>query len=167
MNVENSVSEPTHFHMVGVSGMGMAPLALFLKKVGCHVTGEDDNFHPRVHQMLLNNGVELSRKTNYGKVDRVIYSNAIGLGHPSIKDAKSHAVPLTRRGEFLAELSARYKTIAVAGSHGKTTTCGMLIHVLLRAGFPCNYILGGLFSGDVLLPAGGQRSKSMVGDRNR
>ena len=154
MNVENSVSEPTHFHMVGVSGMGMAPLALFLKKVGYHVTGEDDNFHPRVHQMLLNNGVELSRKTNYGKVDRVIYSNAIGLGHPSIKDAKSHAVPLTRRGEVLAELSARYKTIAVAGSHGKTTTCGMLIHALLRAGFPCNYILGGLFSGDVLLPAG-------------
>lgn len=144
--------ESMRFHMVGVGGMGMAPLALFLKKAGCHVTGEDDNFHPRVHQILLNNGIEISHKPNLIKTHRIVYSNAIGLSHPSLKEAKAQGVKLTRRGEFLAELSARYRTIAVAGSHGKTTTCGMLIYALSNAGFPCNYILGGLFSGDVLLP---------------
>ena len=144
--------EGMRFHMVGVGGMGMAPLALFLKKTGCPVTGEDDNFHPRVHEMLLNNGIEISHKPNFSKPNRIIYSNAIGLGHPSLKEAKAQGLSLIRRGEFLAELSGRYRTIAVAGSHGKTTTCGLLIHALSQAGFPCNYILGGLFSGDVLLP---------------
>jgi UDP-N-acetylmuramate--alanine ligase len=142
-----------HFHMLGVGGMGMAPLAIFLKQAGCRVTGDDDNFHPRVHQLLLSNGIELSHKVDYQAIDGVIYSNALGGGHPSLKTAVSNGVKIMRRGEFLAKLSKRFRTVAVAGSHGKSTTCAMLIHALKHSDFPCNYILGGLFSADVQLPA--------------
>ncbi|MCZ6672287.1 MAG: UDP-N-acetylmuramate dehydrogenase [Verrucomicrobia bacterium] len=141
-----------HFHMLGVGGMGMAPLALFLKQAGCRVTGEDDNFHPRVHQMLLANGIEISQKPDLRSADGIIYSNAIPAIHPLLNAAHSEKVSVMRRGEFLAVLSQRFKTLAVAGSHGKTTTCGLLIHALNQAGFLCNYILGGLFSDDSYLP---------------
>ncbi|MDA0347237.1 MAG: UDP-N-acetylmuramate dehydrogenase [Verrucomicrobia bacterium] len=141
-----------HFHMIGVGGMGMAPLAIFLKQAGCRVTGEDDNFHPRVHQMLLGNGVEISNKPDWGSADGIIYSNAIGLNHPGLKSALAQKVPSMRRGEFLAALSKCFKTIAIAGSHGKTTTCGLLIYALTQSGIDFNYILGGLFSEDRLLP---------------
>lgn len=141
-----------HYHMLGVGGMGMAPLALFLKQAGCRVSGEDDNFHPRVHQLLLNNGIEISQKPNFSSIDDIIYSNAIGGTHPALTGALSEGLSVIRRGEFLSALSRRFKTIAVAGSHGKTTTCGLLVYALRILEFPCNYILGGLFSGDSLLP---------------
>lgn len=141
-----------HFHMLGVGGMGMAPLAMFLKQAGCKITGEDDNFHPRVHQMLIDAGVALSKKSDLDSVDGIIYSNAIGPAHPALKSAGKVGAPIMRRGEFLATLSKRFKTIAVAGSHGKTTTCGLMIYALRQAGFPCNFILGGLFSDDSILP---------------
>jgi len=142
-----------HFHMLGVGGMGMAPLALFLKQAGCKISGEDDNFHPRVHQLLINNGVDLSQKFNLQSVDGIIYSNALGPEHPALKAAVAGGVTTMCRGEFLAALCRRFKTVAVAGSHGKTTTCGMLIYALSHSGFPCNYILGGLFLDDTQLPA--------------
>jgi len=141
-----------HFHLIGVGGMGMAPLAIFLKQAGCRVTGEDDNFHPRVHQMLLSNGIDITNNSGWRAADGIIYSNAIGLTHPGLKSALEENIPTMRRGEFLSALSKRYKTIAVAGSHGKTTTCGLLIYALTQAGLPLNYILGGLFSGNILLP---------------
>jgi len=142
-----------YFHLIGIGGMGMAPLAIFLKQAGCRVTGEDDNFHPRVHQMLLGNGIEINNKPDLKSSDGIIYSNAIGLTHPGLKSALAEEIPTMLRGEFLAILSKRFKTIAVAGSHGKTTTCGLLIYALTQAGISFNYILGGLFSGDRLLPA--------------
>ena len=141
-----------HFHLLGIGGMGMAPLALFLKQAGSKVTGEDDNFHPRVHQMLLDAGIELSKKTDLSSVSGIIYSNAIGATHPALMSAAKAGAPIMRRGEFLAALSSRFKTIAVAGSHGKTTTCGLMIYALRQAGFPCNFILGGLFSDNSILP---------------
>ena len=142
-----------HFHLLGVGGMGMAPLALFLKQAGCRVTGEDDNFHPRVHQLLMENGVEISQKPELDLIDGVIYSNAIPAIHPVLVASENANVESMRRGEFLAMLSGFYRTIVVAGSHGKTTTCALLIHALSSAGFNCNYVLGGLFSKDLKLPA--------------
>lgn len=149
---ENTDLSGMHFHLLGVGGMGMAPLALFLQQAGSRVTGEDDNFHPRVHQMLLDAGIELSKKTDLSSVSGIIYSNAIGATHPALMSAAKAGAPVMRRGEFLAALSKRFKTIAVAGSHGKTTTCGLMIYALRQAGFPCNFILGGLFSDNSILP---------------
>ncbi|MCB1123632.1 MAG: hypothetical protein KJT03_18915, partial [Verrucomicrobiae bacterium] len=142
-----------HFHMLGVGGMGMAPLSIFLKQAGCRITGDDDNFHPRLHQLLLSHGIEISHKPDLKSVDGVVYSNALGAAHPSLREAVAAKIPTMRRGEFLAALSKRYRTIAVAGSHGKTTTCGMLIYAFQQIGFPCNSILGGLFAKDQLPPA--------------
>ena len=148
----NTKLDKRHFHLLGVGGMGMTPLALFLKQVGSRVSGDDDNFHPRVHQLLLESGIEVSQMPDLESVDAVVYSNAIGKSHPVLMDAKKRGLPIIRRGEFLASLSENYQTIVVAGSHGKTTTCGLLIHALKRVGFKTSYILGGFFSNDYLLP---------------
>ncbi len=142
-----------HYHLLGIGGMGMAPLALFLKQAGCQISGEDDNFHPRVHKLLISNGIEISRKPDYSTLKGIVYSNAIPQAHPALQSGLSREVPCIRRGEFLARLCRCFKTLVVAGSHGKTTTCGLIIHILRRSGFPCNYIMGGLFARDDEDPA--------------
>ncbi|MBH54676.1 MAG: UDP-N-acetylenolpyruvoylglucosamine reductase [Opitutaceae bacterium] len=154
MIIQDADFSDKHFHLLGVGGMGMAPLAIFLKQVGCKVSGEDDNFHPRVHELLLANEIEISQKPKLETVEGVVYSNAIADAHPIISAAEASGIPTTRRGHFLAELSSFYNTVVVAGSHGKTTTCGLLIHILKEFGFNFSYILGGLFSSDLNLPAG-------------
>lgn len=141
------------YHMLGIGGMGMAPMALFLKQAGCHVSGEDDNFHPRVHKLLLSNGIEISRKPDYASLNGIVFSNAIPSAHPALQSGLSRKVPCIRRGEFLALLCRHFKTLVVAGSHGKTTTCGMIVHILSRSGFACNYIMGGLFASEDEDPA--------------
>ena len=145
---KDTVLKESRFHLLGVGGMGMAPLALFLKQAGCRITGQDDNFHPRVERLLLGSDIELGRDPDFQSTDAIVYSNAIAITHPILVEARDKGIAVIRRGEFLASLSNRFKTVAVAGSHGKTTTCGLLIHALKSSGFPCNYILGGLFSGD-------------------
>ena len=150
---QNIKLQDARYHLVGIGGMGMAPLALFLKQAGCQISGEDDNFHPRVHKMLTSNGIEISSKPRYGALDAIIFSNAIPSVHPALQGGLYREVPCIRRGEFLAQLCRRFKTLVVAGSHGKTTTCGLIIHVLNRSKFSFNYIMGGFFASDAEDPA--------------
>ncbi len=141
-------------HLAGVGGTGMAPLALCLRQAGLAVTGEDDALAPAVRPWLEQAGVTL---TGPGQVpadcDLLVRSSAVHAGHPARVRAASLGVPEVRRGEMLAELLRGRKLVAVVGAHGKTTTTGMLITALCRAGFPCGWLLGGLFA-DGLLPPG-------------
>ncbi len=140
-------------HLVGVGGAGMAPLALCLREAGCTVTGEDDAMTPAVRRILEQGGVTL---TAPGEVpatcDRLVYSSAIKAEHPARARAAARGLPAVRRGEMLAELVAGRKLIAVVGAHGKTTTTAMLITALRRAGFPCGWLLGGLFNDERIPP---------------
>jgi UDP-N-acetylmuramate--alanine ligase len=149
-------------HLVGVGGTGMAPLALYLRQSGLKVSGEDDALTPAVRGLLEQAGVGL---TEAGDVPAacglVVHSSAIAPGHPARAQAAARGLPVVRRGEMLAELMRDRRLVAVVGAHGKTTTTGMLVTALRRAGFPCGWLLGGLFN-DAAVPPGRLGSSDWV-----
>ena len=131
-------------HCLGVGGMGVAPLAIYLARRGWQVTGEDDSLNPEVALLLSAAGVEVGSLKK--GTDLVVRSSAIAPEHPSFIAAKSGGIPVVRRGEMLAEATRGSKLVAVCGSHGKTTTTAMLVTALRRASFPAGYVGGGLFN---------------------
>lgn len=140
--------------MIGVGGMGMCPLAIYLRQAGYRVIGYDDALQETVKQMLIAEGVELiGRADSLPMVDCVIYSSAIAPQHLLYKQAKEKGVPLVRRGEYLAKVLKNKKLIAIVGSHGKTSTTALLIHALRTQGFSFSYLLGALFKEKNCLPA--------------
>lgn len=138
--------EVRRIHCVGVGGMGVAPLAIYLRDVGFAVSGEDDALTEDVRRQLERAGVAV--RSIPDDCELVAYSSAISPSHPAYLAAKARELPLVRRGELLAELVRRKRLVAVCGSHGKTTTTAMLVTALRAAGFPAGYVLGGLFGDD-------------------
>ncbi len=136
--------EIRRIHCLGVGGMGVAPLAVFLRQLGFTVSGEDDALSPEVRTLLEREGVALGGLP--ADAELVAHSSAIAPSHPAYAAARERGLPLVRRGELLAEVVRGRKLVAVCGSHGKTTTTAMLITALRRAGFPAGYVLGGLFA---------------------
>ncbi len=138
--------EVSRIHCVGVGGMGVGPLAIYLSRCGFRVTGEDDALTEEMARQLRDGGVQVRPIPDDGEL--VVYSSAIAAQHPAHVAAAARGLPLVRRGEMLAEIVRRRKLVAVCGSHGKTTTTAMLITALRAAGFPAGYVLGGLFAND-------------------
>jgi UDP-N-acetylmuramate--alanine ligase len=139
-------------HLLGVGGMGMAPLALWLAGSGWEVSGEDDQLAPEVEAWLQSAGVTV-RAGLPEQLDLVVRSSAIGSDHPRRREAEARGIPMARRGEMLAEAVRGKRLIAVAGSHGKTTTTAMVIAALQAAGIEAGYLLGGLFADPSMPPA--------------
>jgi UDP-N-acetylmuramate--L-alanine ligase/UDP-N-acetylenolpyruvoylglucosamine reductase len=141
-------------HLAGVGGAGMAPLALCLRQAGFAVSGEDDAMALVVRRWLEEAGVAITPAGAAPEpCDLLAHSSAIHADHPARLRAIERGVPQVRRGEMLAELLRDRKLVAIVGAHGKTTTTGMLVTALHRAGFPCGWLLGGLFA-DGSLPPG-------------
>jgi UDP-N-acetylmuramate--alanine ligase len=138
--------EVRRIHCVGVGGMGVAPLAVYLAQAGFAVSGEDDALTGDVRALLARERVAVGPLP--ADCDLVVYSSAIAKTHPACAAAAARKIPLVRRGELLAEAVRGKKLVAVCGSHGKTTTTAMLITALRRAGFPAGWVLGGLFADD-------------------
>jgi UDP-N-acetylmuramate--alanine ligase len=138
--------EVRQVHCVGVGGMGVAPLAIYLAQCGFAVTGEDDALGAEVRALLARERVTVGPLP--ADCELVVYSSAIGKTHPAYLAAAARKLPLVRRGELLAEVVRGKKLVAICGSHGKTTTTAMLISALRRAGFPAGWVLGGLFADD-------------------
>ncbi|MBC2595372.1 UDP-N-acetylmuramate dehydrogenase [Ruficoccus amylovorans] len=146
---------PEEVFLLGIGGMGMAPLAVYLAQAGCRVRGWDDNLKAPIRALLEAQGIEILDTPQVGSVDSsslVVRSSAVDPAHPLLARCGIDAACL-RRGEFLARLAAGKKLVAVAGSHGKTTTTGMLIDMLRAVGFDFGYVLGGLFSDGATPPA--------------
>jgi UDP-N-acetylmuramate--alanine ligase len=133
-------------HCVGVAGMGLGPLAIYLAQLGFSVTGEDDAMTEEMRALLTRERVRFSPIP--ADCDVLVYSSAIAKTHPAYLAAVTRRLPLLRRGELLAEVVRGKKLVAVCGSHGKTTTTAMLITAIRRANFPAGYVLGGLFADD-------------------
>ena len=140
--------------MIGIGGMGMAPLALYLRSGGHKISGYDDNMSSSISNLLKNNDINIESKPEISKgIDTVIYSSAVDTSHPCYRAATDLELPVVKRGVMLARAVADKKLIAVVGSHGKTTTSGMLISALEKEGFKFGYILGALFNDNYYLPA--------------
>ncbi|HEY5079988.1 MAG TPA: UDP-N-acetylmuramate dehydrogenase [Opitutaceae bacterium] len=138
-------------HCLGVGGMGVGPLAIYLARSGWQLSGEDDALTPEVGALLAEAGVAVG--PFQGECDLVVRSSAIPDSHRSLVAAMKLGVPSARRGELLAEALREKKLVAVCGSHGKTTTTAMLVAAIRTAGFPAGYVAGGLFN-DRTPPAG-------------
>tara|TARA_Y100001934_G_C12352685_1_gene776246 strand:+ start:131 stop:2401 length:2271 start_codon:yes stop_codon:yes gene_type:complete len=132
--------------MMGAGGTGMAPLALFLRGAGHDVTACDDAFTQPVREMLLSGGVKLAELPDPGKgFDEIVHSSAIKSNHPVMISARQSEIPIFRRGQALAQSVTDKKLVAVVGSHGKTTTTAMLVHLLGYADVAFGYVVGGFF----------------------
>ncbi|MFA6289292.1 MAG: UDP-N-acetylmuramate dehydrogenase [Opitutaceae bacterium] len=144
----------TAIHCVGVGGMGLGPLAIYLAGRGFSVSGEDDAMTVAMRDQLVAAGVVVTATGAVpADVQLVVYSSAIASSHPAALAAKARGLSLVRRGELLAEATRDRKLVAVCGSHGKTSTTAMLVTALRAAGFPAGYVLGGLFNDDTMPPA--------------
>jgi UDP-N-acetylmuramate--alanine ligase len=144
----------TRLHLLGAGGMGLAPLGLHLARLGFRVSGEDDGWNPQVRVLLERAGIAVTAPGALpADAELVVFSSAVAESHPSRRQATARNLPQVRRGEMLAEIARGRKLVAIAGSHGKTTTTAMLITALQRAHFPCSWVLGGLFNDDALPPA--------------
>jgi UDP-N-acetylenolpyruvoylglucosamine reductase len=150
--------------MLGACGMGVGPLAIYLKGEGWDVSGWDDATGSPMELQLANAEVPLLRDPWAAGRRPVVVgrSSAVKPGHAALELAAAHDVRVLRRGELLAERVAGRRFVAVCGSHGKTTTCGMLVAALASAGADFGYVLGGLFRDPTFPPARATASSPWV-----
>jgi len=136
-------------HFVGIGGIGMSGIAELLLNLKFHITGSDINQSQNVKR-LESRGINISIKhsaDNVKNADVVVYSSAVKQNNPELIAAHKRNIPVIRRAEMLAELiSLKQTSIAVGGTHGKTTTSSMIGTMLEEAGYDPTLVVGGLVS---------------------
>lgn len=136
-----------HIHLVGISGIGMNGLACLLHARGYRVTGSDLK-QGEYLAPLLKCGVGFFKGHSAANisdtVDLVCYSSAVQSNNPELVEARRRNVSIIKRAELLAELTKDKTVLAVAGSHGKTTTTALLSHVLQSLGYEPSVFIGGV-----------------------
>jgi UDP-N-acetylmuramate--alanine ligase len=134
-----------NIHFVGIGGAGMAGIAEVLVNLGYAVSGSDLKLSS-VTERLRSLGarvVEGHATENLGSADVVVVSSAVAADNPEIVAAHARRVPVVRRAEMLAELMRFRQGIAIAGTHGKTTTTSLIASVLAEAGLDPTFVIGG------------------------
>jgi UDP-N-acetylmuramate--alanine ligase len=132
-------------HFVGVGGIGMSGLAEILRTLGFDVSGSDLREGENT-AALRRLGVQIllgHQETNVQGADVVVFSSAITAENPELVAARRSQIPVIGRAEMLAELMRVKYGIAIAGSHGKTTTTSLVATVLREAGFDPTVVVGG------------------------
>ena len=150
-----------HVHFVGIGGIGMSGIAELLINLGYEVSGSDIKKSPVIRR-LSELGGEIS--INHGKenikgADVVVYSSAVSDDNPEIVEAKEKYIPVIPRAEMLAELMRLKYGVAVAGTHGKTTTTSMIASILSCGNLDPTVVIGGRL--DIW---GGSNAKLGMGD---
>lgn len=136
-----------HVHFVGIGGIGMSGIAEVLVNLGFRVSGSDLRRSPVTERLERLGAViyEGHRAENVGDAHVVVRTTAAKDDNPELIEARSRALPVIARGEMLAELvRLKRHAIAVAGSHGKTTTTSMIASVLAEAKLDPTIIVGGV-----------------------
>ncbi|TCT23052.1 UDP-N-acetylmuramate--L-alanine ligase [Thiobaca trueperi] len=132
-------------HFVGIGGAGMSGIAELMSNLGYEVAGSDLR-DSRVTQRLRGLGIEVfigHRAAQVSDADAVVVSTAIDEDNPEIQQARSARIPIVRRAEMLAELMRFYYGVAVAGTHGKTTTTSLVASILAEGGLDPTFVIGG------------------------
>ena len=135
-------------HFIGIGGAGMGGIAEVLKNLGYTVSGSDVKEN-RVTRRLksLDIDVHIGHSPEYvEKSDVVVVTSAIKPDNIELDAARSLRIPVVRRAEMLAELMRFNQGIAIAGTHGKTTTTSLVASVLAEAGLDPTYVIGGLLN---------------------
>jgi UDP-N-acetylmuramate--alanine ligase len=144
------LSAPLSIHVVGVGGAGMSAIAEVLATMGHRVSGSDLRPSPVIDRLRAAgiDAVVGHGAANLGaEVDAVAISTAVSPENPEVREAGRRGVPVLRRADVLAALTRLRRTIAVAGTHGKTTTSALLGSALLAAGLDPSFVVGGELAG--------------------
>ncbi|OVE78431.1 hypothetical protein BVX98_00275 [bacterium F11] len=134
-----------HIHFIGIGGSGMSGIAEVLISLGYSVSGSDLQKSPVVKR-LEDLGAKVwqgHQASHIGDADVVVTSTAVSVQNPEVRAAKKAGIPVIPRIEMLAELARLKYTIAVAGTHGKTTTSSLVAQVLKECGLDPTVIVGG------------------------
>lgn len=142
VNIENVKS----VYFLGIGGIGMSALAYYFLEQGCTIAGYD--LTPSIiTDDLIQKGVDIHFDENIEKipaiVDLVIYTPAVSTDHAEYRYFKENNIPIYKRSQILGEISKRMSSIAVAGTHGKTTTTALITH-LLHPEKPVLAFIGGI-----------------------
>ena len=133
-------------HFVGIGGIGMSGIAEVLCNLGYTVQGSDASDNANVAR-LREKGITVSvgnKAENVAGADVVVVSTAIKRDNPELMTARAQRIPVVRRAEMLAELMRLKQGIAIAGTHGKTTTTSLVASMLAEAGLDPTFVNGGL-----------------------
>ncbi len=132
-------------HFVGIGGVGMCGIAEVLLNQGYAIAGSDLR-RSAVTERLEKLGMTIHighQQSNIAAVDAVVISSAVGEDNPEVQAARAQRIPVVRRAEMLAELMRYRHGIAVAGTHGKTTTTSLVASVFAQAGLDPTFVIGG------------------------
>ncbi|MBU9827113.1 UDP-N-acetylmuramate:L-alanyl-gamma-D-glutamyl-meso-diaminopimelate ligase [Rahnella perminowiae] len=136
-------------HILGICGTFMGGLAMLARAQGHQVTGSDDNVYPPMSTLLENQGIDLIQGYDPAQLDPqpdlVIIGNAMTRGNPCVEAVLEQGIPYVSGPQWLHDhvLPERW-VIAVAGTHGKTTTAGMVTWILEACGYEPGYVIGGV-----------------------
>jgi UDP-N-acetylmuramate--alanine ligase len=135
-----------HIHIVGVGGFGMSPIARVLLQQGYKISGSDLRENDFTRELAAAGATiyQGQRAENIAGADLVVATSAATTENPEIAAAVAQNIPVLRRRDMLGELMVGQIGIAVAGTHGKTTTTSLMIHTLSSAGRDPSYIVGGV-----------------------
>ena len=163
-----------HFHFIGIGGAGMSGIAEVLHENDFQVSGSDMN-NSDIISYLTNKGIKISighHPENVSNADVVVYSSAVQPDNVEYQEAKERNIPVVRRAEMLGELMRLKYTIAVAGTHGKTTTTSLLGSIWNYAQLDPTIIVGGVVKnlgsgaqvgkGDALIAEADEYDKSFL-----
>lgn len=138
-----------HIHLIGIGGSGMGGIAEVLLNQGYKISGSDISQN-RVTEHLQDIGATIYLGHQADQVegaDVIVVSSAIEADNPEVKAALDKRIPIIRRAQMLSEIMRSYYGIAVAGTHGKTTTTSLIATALTEGGLDPTYVIGGLLKG--------------------
>lgn len=138
-----------HLHFLGICGTFMGGLAMLAKDMGYKVTGADTGIYPPMSTFLQDNGIEIIPNFDIEQLsphpDLIIVGNAMKRGNPCIEYILEHNLPFTSGPQWLHDnLLWKRKVLAISGTHGKTTTTGMLSWILTQYGIDTGFLIGGI-----------------------
>jgi UDP-N-acetylmuramate--alanine ligase len=137
--------KPQQLHFTGIGGIGMSGIAEILLNLGYQITGSDSKLSP-ITERLQTLGATIYEghaATNVDGAKALVVTSAVKADNPELLEARRLGIPIIPRGELLAELMRLKYGIAVAGSHGKTTTTSMAATILSHAGLDPTVVVGG------------------------
>ncbi|WP_273384694.1 UDP-N-acetylmuramate:L-alanyl-gamma-D-glutamyl-meso-diaminopimelate ligase [Actinobacillus porcinus] len=138
-----------HIHILGICGTFMGGVAMIAKQLGYHVTGSDTNVYPPMSTFLENSGIKIISNFDVEQLqpapDMVIVGNAMKRGNPCVEYVLENNLPYTSGPQWLHDNLLRHRwVLAVSGTHGKTTTTGMLTWILEQNGLEPGFLIGGI-----------------------
>ncbi len=138
-----------HIHILGICGTFMGGVALLAQKMGHQVTGSDQNVYPPMSTQLEEQGIVLMSgycaENLEQKPDLVVIGNALSRGNPEVEAVLDQNIPYTSGAQWLSDYLLKDRwVLAVAGTHGKTTTSSMLAWILESAGHEAGFLIGGI-----------------------